>query len=104
MLYLQQNSAMNKLFPLNLKWFNANVGTLAKGDFVFSEGASLEEQQGVRIGKKATMPPRKDGREIFHCGAYPMLVPNITIADVLEMKRLPAEQDAYFKKTNKTED
>lgn len=39
----------------------------------------------------------EDGREIFRCGAYPILIPNITVDDVPEAKRLLTEQDRYFK-------
>ena len=39
----------------------------------------------------------KDRREIFRCGAYPILIPDITIDDLAEVKRLLAEQDRYFK-------
>ncbi len=39
----------------------------------------------------------ENGREIFRCGAYPILIPNITANDVPEVKRLLTEQDRYFR-------
>ena len=37
-----------------------------------------------------------DGREIFRCGAYPILIPDITADDLADIKRLLTEQDKYF--------
>ena len=37
-----------------------------------------------------------DGKEIFRCGAYPVLLPNITRADLCDLKRLLSEQHNYF--------
>jgi len=39
----------------------------------------------------------EDDREIFRCGAYPILIPDMTADDLAEAKRLLAEQDRYFK-------
>ncbi|MCL2014379.1 MAG: hypothetical protein FWG69_05255 [Oscillospiraceae bacterium] len=39
----------------------------------------------------------EDDREIFRCGAYPILISDISIDDLAEAKRLLAEQDSYFK-------
>ena len=39
----------------------------------------------------------EDGREIFRCGAYPILISDICTDDLPEMKRLLSEQDRYFK-------
>ena len=39
----------------------------------------------------------EDGREIFRCGAYPILIPDITTDDLAEIQRLLVEQDRYFK-------
>lgn len=39
----------------------------------------------------------EDGREIFRCGAYPILIPDITTDDLAEAKQLLNEQDKYFK-------
>ena len=37
-----------------------------------------------------------DDREIFRCGAYPILISDITVDDLPEAKRLLTEQDKYF--------
>jgi hypothetical protein len=42
----------------------------------------------------------EDGREEFRCGAYPILIPNITADDITEVKRLIAEQHRYFQTLN----
>ena len=39
----------------------------------------------------------EDGREIFRCGAYPILIPDITVNDLADIKRMLIEQDKYFK-------
>ena len=39
----------------------------------------------------------EDGREIFRCGAYPILISDITADDLTAAKRLLTEQDSYFK-------
>ena len=39
----------------------------------------------------------EDGRETFFCGAYPILISDITGDDLEEAKRLLTEQDRYFK-------
>ena len=38
-----------------------------------------------------------DGREIFRCGAYPVLIPDIHVDDLTEVKQLLNKQDGYFK-------
>ena len=37
-----------------------------------------------------------DGEELFRCGAYPVLIPNIKESDLEELKRLLFEQHTYF--------
>jgi hypothetical protein len=37
-----------------------------------------------------------DGKELFRCGAYPVLIPNIKECDIEELKRLILEQHNYF--------
>ena len=37
-----------------------------------------------------------DGREIFRCGSYPILIPDIEANDVPIIKKLITEQDTYF--------
>lgn len=37
-----------------------------------------------------------DGKEIFRCSAYPVLIPNITENDLTDLKRLILEQHQYF--------
>ena len=37
-----------------------------------------------------------DGREIFRCGAYPVLIPDITESDMEQLKELVLKQHNYF--------
>ena len=37
-----------------------------------------------------------DGKEIFRCGAYPVLLPDIAENDIEDIKRLISEQHNYF--------
>ena len=37
-----------------------------------------------------------NGNEIFRCGAYPVLIPDITDSDIDDLKRLILEQHNYF--------
>jgi hypothetical protein len=37
-----------------------------------------------------------DNKEIFRCGAYPVLIPDITEKDLNDLKRLISEQHNYF--------
>jgi len=37
-----------------------------------------------------------DGKELFRCGAYPVLIPDVVENDVKELKRLILEQHNYF--------
>lgn len=37
-----------------------------------------------------------DGKEVFRCGAYPVLIPDIKESDIEELKRLILEQHNYF--------
>jgi sRNA-binding regulator protein Hfq len=37
-----------------------------------------------------------NGKEIYRCGAYPVLLPDITVDDVEDLKRLISEQHSYF--------
>jgi hypothetical protein len=45
-----------------------------------------------------------DGREIFRCGAYPILIADITDDDLTEVKQLLTEQDRYFKSLSAEEE
>ena len=37
-----------------------------------------------------------DGRELSRCGAYPIVIPDVTDADIPDMKRVILEQHEYF--------
>jgi len=37
-----------------------------------------------------------NGKEIYRCGAYPVLLPDVTVDDVEDLKRLISEQHSYF--------
>jgi len=37
-----------------------------------------------------------EGKEVFRCGAYPVLIPDIEESDIDELKRLILEQHNYF--------
>jgi len=37
-----------------------------------------------------------DGREILRCGAYPILIPDLTLNDIDDMKKVLMEQHEYF--------
>jgi len=37
-----------------------------------------------------------DGREVVRCGAYPIIIPNLAVTDIDEVKRLLLEQHNYF--------
>ena len=37
-----------------------------------------------------------DGRRIFRCGAYPVLIPDVAASDIADIKRLIVEQHNYF--------
>ena len=37
-----------------------------------------------------------NGKEIYRCGAYPVLLPDVTVDDVEDLKRLISEQHSYY--------
>jgi hypothetical protein len=47
-------------------------------------------------GKMRYFHQYPNGKEIYRCGAYPVLLPDITEKDLADLKRLISEQHRYF--------
>lgn len=54
---------------------------------------SCKECTGGGLGYYYAYP---DGREVLRCGAYPILIPDITPADMPEIKAMLMQQHNYF--------
>ena len=64
-----------------------------RSDIVKNACGQCNSCTGGGIGYYYVYP---DGKEVLRCGAYPILIPGISLDDMVEMKRLILEQHYYF--------